>query len=270
MKHQELIEDINACEVPFGQVAFWWIGQHSFVVKLGKNILYFDPFLTDLSGRKISPQLSAEEITNATLIFGSHDHADHMDRPAWPSLAQHSPQSRFIVPELFRTRLSHELEISEDRFLGLDDGQTLTHGDLTITAIAAAHEQLAPDPKTGQHPTLGFIVQGNGVTVYHSGDTCLYEGMQTKLSQHKIDLAFLPINGRDAKRLKAGCIGNMTYQEAVDLAGALKPNLTLPSHFEMFEGNTEDPQLFIDYMTVKYPALKTFIPEHGKRFLLTR
>jgi L-ascorbate metabolism protein UlaG (beta-lactamase superfamily) len=76
---------------------------------------------------------------------------------------------------------------------------------------------------------------------------------------------FLPINGRDARRLKVNIIGNMTYQEAADLAGALKPGLVVPGHFDMFERNSENPQLFIDYMKVKYPQQKTLIPEHGRR-----
>ena len=79
---------------------------------------------------------------------------------------------------------------------------------------------------------------------------------------------FLPINGRDAKRLAAGCIGNMTYQEAADLAGALQPRLTIPTHFEMFAMNSVDPALFIDYMRVKYPNLKTHLPVHGEEIII--
>jgi hypothetical protein len=32
----------------------------------------------------------------------------------------------------------------------------------------------------------------------------------------------------------------------------------------MFDGNTEDPLLFTDYMTVKYPGLKTLVPRYGE------
>ena len=52
----------------------------------------------------------------------------------------------------------------------------------------------------------------------------------------------------DAERLAVGCVCNMTYQEAVDLAGAVDPRLTIPTHFDMFENNSEDPQLFLDYL----------------------
>ena len=94
--------------------------------------------------------------------------------------------------------------------------------------------------------------------------------MQPLLRRWPLDLAFLPINGRDARRLAANCIGNMTYQEAVDLAGAVKPGLTVPAHFEMFAMNSENPQLFVDYLKVKYPSLRALIPQHGQRVVVNR
>jgi L-ascorbate metabolism protein UlaG (beta-lactamase superfamily) len=83
------------------------------------------------------------------------------------------------------------------------------------------------------------------------------------LRRWHLGLAFLPINGRDAKRLAAGCLGNMTYQEAADLAGSLRPGVTVPTHFEMFAMNSEDPRLFAEHMRVKYPDLALKIPELG-------
>ena len=83
----------------------------------------------------------------------------------------------------------------------------------------------------------------------------------------RIDLAFLPINGRDAKRLAANCIGNMTYQEAADLAGGLAPGAVIPAHYDMFAGNSADVQQFARYMQVKYPRQAVIIPGHGQRVL---
>jgi len=60
----------------------------------------------------------------------------------------------------------------------------------------------------------------------------------------------------------------MTYQEAADLAGAVKPQLTIPAHFDMFAGNCEDPKLFTDYMRIKYPHLKTIVCEYGRRLVM--
>jgi L-ascorbate metabolism protein UlaG (beta-lactamase superfamily) len=260
-----LIDDIDTCALSAGQGAFWWLGQHGFAVKLGKTVCYLDAFLSPIDGRLIPPLLQASEITNADLVFGSHDHADHIDRGAWPQIAAASPRAKFVVPDLLRDWIARELGLPDSRVLGLDEGMAIAVGDVSATAIPAAHEFLDCDPQTGRHPYVGFVVEGNGVRLYHAGDTCLYEGMHALLRRWTFDLALLPINGRDAKRLAAGCIGNMTYQEAADLAGAIRPRLTVPTHFEMFAMNQEDPRLFVDYMRVKYPELRVELPSHGER-----
>lgn len=67
-----------------------------------------------------------------------------------------------------------------------------------------------------------------------------------------LDAELLPINGRDAKRLLRNCIGNMTYQEAADLAGDVRPKMVIPGHWDMFADNSEDPELFKKYIEAKY------------------
>jgi len=263
-----LIEDIDAARVGSGQCAIWWLGQHGFAVKMGESVCYLDLFLSRLEGRLVPSLLGPETISNATLVCGTHDHADHIDRPAWPAIAAASPQAKFIVPLLLREKIVSELHLPPARVEGVDVGITVQFKGISVTAVPAAHEFLDTDAATGLHPGLGFIIQGNGVCLYHAGDTCLYEGMQATLRQWKIHAAFLPINGRDAQRLASGCIGNMTYQEAADLAGSIRPGLTVPTHFEMFAGNSENPQLFIDYMRVKYPRLATRLPVHGEMFMV--
>jgi L-ascorbate 6-phosphate lactonase len=266
----DLIRDIDTCEVAPGQLALWWIGQHSFVAKAGKTVIYIDPFLSDLEGRQIPSMIESEIISHADIICGTHDHADHIDRPIWPALAAASPQAKFVVPELLRERLAQELPVSIDRLIGLDEGTSTEICGVKISAIAASHEFLDQDPETGKYPYLGFIFEANGVTWYHAGDTVWYEGLQTKLKGfNKFDLMLLPINGRDAKRLSSGIIGNMTYQEAADLAGPLRPGLVIPTHYEMFAGNPGDPAAFQEYVSVKYPQVRTHRCRHGERLMIS-
>ena len=77
---------------------------------------------------------------------------------------------------------------------------------------------------------------------------------------------FPPINGRDAERLRDNCIGNMTYQEAADLVGVLKPGLAVPGHYDMFAFNGEDPRKFVDYVEIKYPEQKVREYKAGEEF----
>jgi L-ascorbate metabolism protein UlaG (beta-lactamase superfamily) len=261
----KLIEDIEKCTVKEGNMAFWWLGQLGYVIKLGKVVIYLDPFLSEKSDRNIPPLLKPEEIINADFIFGTHDHVDHIDRQTWHQLSLSSPTAKFVVPKMLINDLSNNLRILENRFIGLDDNLSFSEKGIKITGIAAAHEFFHQDPSSGSYPYLGYIIEGNGCTIYHSGDTCIYEGMYSKLKKwDKLDVMFIPINGRDAKRYRENCIGNMTYQEAVDLAGFVNPRLVVPGHYEMFSGNSENPLLFADYIDIKYPGANYWIGNHGE------
>ena len=268
--HAALIEEIDQTELADGELAFWWLGQLGFALKLGGEVVYLDAYLSDRPSRTVRPLVAAEEVTNAAVITGSHDHSDHIDRPVWPVLASASPGAVFVVPQpVLDGGLADDLGMAPERFVGLTGGSSFTRGGLRITGVAAAHERLDVDPATGLNPYLGYVVESNGCRVYHAGDTCKYEGLETHLKGWgPFDVAFLPINGRDAERLARGCIGNMTYQEAVDLAGEIAPRLVVPAHFEMFADNSQDPGAFVEYLGVKYPEVATVVPEHGRRVLL--
>lgn len=265
---QALIDDVNKAEVPSGQFALWWMGQHSFIAKVGQSVIYIDPFLSPHPDRQVPPMLEPEQVNNATVICGSHDHLDHIDRAVWPALAEASPDAKFVAPLLFVEKLAADINVNPSRFVGLDDNKTIDIAEIRITGVAAAHEFLDQDPMTKQYPYLGFIFQSQNCTLYHAGDTCWYDGLQTKLKDYLFDAMLLPINGRDAKRLADGIIGNMTYQEAADLAGPLQPGLVVPTHYDMFAGNPGDPEAFATYVKVKYPYVPTHICRYGERFMI--
>ena len=272
---QALIDEVNATEVPQGRCAFWWLGQHGFIVKLGKFVVYIDPYLSPSEARNVRPLLEPSQVTNASAVIGTHDHGDHIDRPIWPALAQASPEAFFLVSEPAKASVIRDLGLNPERVFGMGENLFSFIGGesdvpkLKISSIPAAHELLAVDPVTGFHECVGVVLEGNGFTLYHAGDTCIYEGIQDRLRHWKLDLALIPINGRDGRRLRSGCIGNMTFQEAVDLAGAVQPGLTIPTHWDMFDGNTENPELFMEYIGVKYPHLGAQIPQHGVRVVVS-
>ncbi len=266
--NQALLHDIDALLLDQGAAAFWWLGQLSYVVKVGGKVLYFDPFLAPSERRNVPPLFQADEITHADFVFGSHDHGDHIDPVAIQGIAAASPQARFVCSRVSRQRLL-ALGVPAERIIALDEGIVFQEAGVKISAIAAQHEFFDRDPELG-YPYLSYIVEADGVTIYHSGDTLCYDGMIAKLRRWQIALAFVPINGRDAERYRRNCIGNMTYQEAVDLAGDLRPRLTVPGHYEMFDGNTQDPKLFADYIEAKFPGLPYWLGEHGEAVVLPK
>ena len=73
-----------------------------------------------------------------------------------------------------------------------------------------------------------------------------------------------------SKRLKANIVGNMTYQEAVDLAGTLNTRYVVPTHYDMFKENPGDPQAFVDYLAVKFPKVQPIVPDYGRAVTVER
>ncbi|MBN8215385.1 MAG: MBL fold metallo-hydrolase [Spirochaetes bacterium] len=259
-----LLQEATLTPVDAGSFALWWLGQHGFLIKAGGQLICLDAYLSPNPRRLVPPAFSPQEATGIDLVIGTHDHCDHIDRGAWPLLAQASPGARFAVPGMLKEKISRETDVPLHRFVELDEGVRVDLGGLQITPIASAHEFLDQDPRTGRFPHLGVVLEAGGCAIYHSGDCCLYAGLEAKLKKWDFSAVLLPINGRSGGQLRRGIIGNMTYQEAVDLAGSLGAKIAVPTHFDMFEGNTGDPEAFLDYLAVKYPTVMGKRPVHGE------
>ena len=265
----EFIQRVKDQPAPYGSAVLWWLGQMGLLVKMGETVLCLDYFGTVIPERQVPPPVPAAEMEGIHAFLGTHNHLDHIDHACWQVWARTCPEAFFVFPAAHRQEVLSD-GIGEERCLGLNDGGSGRVGDITIHAVAAAHEFLDRDPETGLYPCLQYIIEGNGLRIYHAGDTLRYEGMLLKLRAFgPIDAALLPINGRDGKRYRRDCIGNMTFQEAADLAGELDLRMAIPGHWDMFADNPGDPEAFADYMDAKYPGkTEVLIPQVRKPVFL--
>ncbi|MEA3477405.1 MAG: MBL fold metallo-hydrolase, partial [Bacteroidota bacterium] len=183
-----------------------------------------------------------EEVTNADLVICTHDHADHIDPEGIPIISRASRQTKFIVPECARQTLL-DFDISEERILTLKGDDALTISGITIFAVPAKHERFDKDEIKG-YPYLSYIIKIGGMHLLHAGDTIPYKGQIEKFQSHEIDLAFVPINGRDKFRHDLEFEGNFDCTEAVDFARGVAAGLTVPMHYNMFSINTGDVEEF--------------------------
>ena len=249
-----LMERILDTPAPYGCAVLWWLGQMGLMVRMGDTLVCIDYFATPSDDRQVPPPVPTEEVTGVHAFLGSHNHRDHIDTDAWKVWAGTNADACFVFPGYHMAELQAQ-GIPGKRCVGLNDGACCRIGEITIRAIAAAHEFLDRDKDTGLYPCLQYILEGNGVRIYHAGDTLRYEGMAPKLRKlGPFDAVLLPINGRDGKRYRRNCIGNMTFQEAADLAGELPLGMVIPGHWDMFRDNSADPAEFEDYLDAKYPG----------------
>lgn len=232
-------------------VSIAWLGQMGLRIRMGETTILVDYFASDCAGRRTVAPIPAGEVKGVDGFVGTHDHLDHIDHGAWRIWASSCPDAKFVFPSVHQRSILED-GIPEERQLPMDAGQCVQIGGVTIRALPAAHEFLAPDGES-RYPCLQYIIEGGGKRVYHAGDTLRYEGMLPLLKSFgPIDAALLPINGRDGARYRRDCIGNMTFQEAADLAGELRPGLVIPGHWDMFADNPGDPDAFVDYLDAKY------------------
>ncbi len=262
MQTDDLLMAIKDAVVSPGKLRFWWLGQMGWCLKTASRTIYIDPYLTSREKRVYPPVLDPEKIDNADIILCTHDHIDHIDHPALPKIMDSSPAAILVVPDVAVTRLVTEDGVSVERIIASQAERVLEIDGCRITAIKAAHEDFDYTEENG-YPYLQYIIELDGLVLYHTGDTLRYEGMLPKLKEWNIDVAFVPINGRDSIRYRRNCMGCMTWQEAADLCSELRPRLVCPGHWEMFPDNSENPYLFLDYCKVKYPYLNCWISLPG-------
>lgn len=247
---------LNLAPAPHGSFALWWLGQSGFLVSYADAWLCFDPYLSDSLTRKYAntakPHVRMKPIVAdpATLRFvdvatSTHNHTDHLDAE---TLGAMQPK-QLVIPEANREFVANRLGCDRDWPLGLAPGDATSVGPFEFFAVPAKHELQTPE-------YLGYVVKFGRFTVYHSGDTLLYQGMVETLKPHQIDVALLPINGK---------VGNMSAVEAAYLGKAIGAKLVIPCHYDMFEFNTADPADFVrETQTIGLPHR---VLQLGERFI---
>lgn len=272
-----LLADINATQLMPGQVAIWWLGQSGYAIKTAHHLVYIDLYLSEhLTSkyahtekphiRMTSAPLRGDEITNAQWVFASHKHSDHLDPGTVPALFTASPQAKLILPAALIDHAA-SLGLATERLIPTRGDETLILDGLTIHSIPSAHPDLDYSAESG-YPFLGYVLELDGLTLYHSGDSIIYEGMAERLRRFDLDIAFLPINGTDARRKQLKVPPNMNAQDAIALAKAIRSRLMIPHHYDMFTFNTFDVANFITQAQIAELPFQVLQP--GARFVWQR
>lgn len=270
-KGAALIREIARTEAPYGTLAVWYLGQESVIVKGEGITVYVDPYVSgDLDGgdwrRAFPAPIAPEEIQGVDLCLITHEHDDHMDAGTLPWLHRNSPAAPIVAPACCMPAL-REMGISASGLVAADDRQPLElFSKLRLTPIAAAHEQLERDAD-GSPRYVGYVLELNGVTLYHAGDTLVYPGLIDRVGALKPDVALLPINGRDYFRQQRGIVGNMDYREAVHFAREIEVDTVIPLHYDLFAVNAEKPGHFVDYVYEHFPEQKVHVMARGERLV---
>jgi len=207
------------------KITFW--GQSGYLLKTKNSRIIIDPYLSDsvnrVAGRpRALPIPMQPEDICCDAVICTHDHLDHLD----PDTAAAIPKGQLFITT--REGKRHLDKLGQTNVKALLVGQSITVGDMDITAVFADHTAEA----------FGLIVQAEGKTLYFSSDT-LYNEKLFDIAGYHPDLAFICINGR---------LGNMNVEEALVVAKKIGAKVNIPNHYDMFASNSEDPHLFADHI----------------------
>ena len=270
------LERLRTVHLERGEAAASWLGQASFAIATasGATIL-LDPFLSAYPRRLHPSPLAPETATGVDLVLCSHEHVDHLDPDSVPGIAAASPAAVFVVPEPIVDMVT-EAGVDAARVVGMQPGGTTEIAGVTVRAVPACHGVTMDDAygfgeelSDGMVRFLGFVVDADGVRLYHAGDTIHYEGMEATLAEHDVDAALVPINGRDAEREARGIVGNLNHREAAWLASEMGAGLLVPMHHDMFAGNLGSTGALVDLAAVEFPDVPIMVPARDRPFVVT-
>ena len=261
----DLVREVAATKVPYGMLALWFIGQCGIIVKGGETVLYIDPYLDPSPSRSFDPPFAPDKIADGSYVLITHEHSDHLDKRTIQALAASKPDIRYMAPGCCREMLL-ELGVSDDHIVTARTDEWRSEAGFRVKPLPSAHEELEYDPELG-YRCVGYVLEMNGVKMYHAGDTIVYPGLVEPLQAEAIELGLLPINGRDVFRNAKNIIGNMNFREAAELAVAAGFETVIPLHYDMFQGNSEHPGYFVDYLYERHPLQKSHVMARFERFI---
>jgi len=102
------------------------------------------------------------------------------------------------------------------------------HGSAVVTEEGIVY--------TGQ--PCGFLIDVEGKTVYHAGDTGLFSELEMLGERENIEVALLPI----------GDNFTMGVMDAVYAASLLRPRMVIPMHYGTFSEIEQDPAEFKEHV----------------------
>lgn len=254
LQDDAFLEDVFRAKQNPDRLHLWWLGQSGFLIQWQGHHLLIDPYLSDSLTKKYAETntphvrmtervIAPERLDFVEVVTSSHNHTDHLDAETLIPLMKANPNLTVIIPRANANFAADRLQISLERLTPIRaESEAINIDPFVFHAIPSAHETIEQD-ENGDHRFIGLIIQIGKWTIYHSGDCIPYEGLAKRLQNWKIDVALLPINGRDPAR---GVPGNFTAEEAVRLAKDINAEIVIPCHYEMFEFNTVSPQRFVE------------------------
>jgi len=167
---------------------YTWLGHASVRLEIADQVLLIDPWI---EGPTFPSARRAEALAGATAILITHGHFDHV--AGVPELAAELDIPVYGVVEL----MGLWEDIHKLKTVGFNKGGTVAIGAVKVTAVAATHSAhyVYNDRMLPAGDPLGFMIEGEGCTVYLSGDTDVMADMAIWQELHGPEIGILCAGG---------------------------------------------------------------------------
>jgi len=216
-----------------------WFGHAAFSIEMAGNTVLVDPFL---DGNPVSP-VKASEIDRADVVFVTHDHGDHLGDAF--SICKRTGATLMATIEL----TDYAEENGVKKVAGLNIGGSVGVKGVKLSVVQAFHTASRGAP-------TGVIIEGEGKTVYHAGDTGLFGDMHLLGEFYKLDLALIPIGG----------YYTMGAREASEAVKLLSPKAVIPMHYKTFPVLAQSADEFVKYVRDKALKVKVVVLKPGESY----
>lgn len=200
-----------------------FLGHSCFLVETAKARLLIDPYLTD------NPLAAAKpDSLRCDYMILSHGHEDHTcDALDIAKRCDATIVANYEIAEYFAAKGA------KTHGMNPGGGFNFPFGRVKLTL---AHHTSSME--AGLHPIYlgapcGILVQADGKTLYHAGDTAVFMDMQL-IGRADLDIALLPI----------GDNFTMGPEDALLALDFLKPAFAVPMHYNTWPNIKQDAQAF--------------------------
>jgi len=182
-----------------------WIGHSTVLLQLGGLNVLTDPVFSQRASpvqwmgprRVMDPALSIDALPPLDVVVLSHNHYDHLDRPAVKRIARAHPRATWIVP-LGLDRYIRSWGARD--ILELDWWQATAVAGLHLTATPARHFSARRLRDRNRSLWSGYAFERSGKRAYFAGDTAYHPEFGAIGARcGPFDFVMLPIGAYDPR-----------------------------------------------------------------------
>ena len=218
-----------------GQVAITWIGHASFLIQFTDLNVLIDPNFANwlfLLKRIKRTGFRFRDLPPIDLVLLTHAHFDHFHKPTLRKL----PHPKIGIMPTGVGDLAHNLGFSRVVELEWWESFSRAKSDWKVTFTPAQHwgARTLADRHRGYG---GFVLEHQGRTIYHAGDSAYFPGFKEIGSRLAPEIALLPIGAYHPETFRAVHMGP---DEAVKAFHDLRSKKFVPMHFGTFRLSFEE------------------------------